>query len=132
MLKVDEATKEKAMNKLKEIKNKPDEMTIKTKQYLEGLVKIPFEIFYEEPMTKYMSTNNKLISHVIENIPTNIIKNEIENKLRYTNKEIINYNEIIQKNWFDFVKDNILLQSKNMKLKTIQYIVLYVIIKRKQ
>ena len=122
MLKVDEATKEKAMNKLKEIKNKPDEMTIKTKQYLEGLVKIPFEIFYEEPMTKYMSTNNKLISHVIENIPTNIIKNEIENKLRYTNKEIINYNEIIQKNWFDFVKDNILLQSKNMKLKTIQYI----------
>ena len=43
MLKVDESTKEKAMNKLKEIKNKPDEMTIKTKQYLEGLIKIPFE-----------------------------------------------------------------------------------------
>ena len=58
MLKVDEVTKEKAINKLKEIKNKPDEMTIKTKQYLEGLVKIPFETFYEEPITKYMKNNN--------------------------------------------------------------------------
>ena len=114
--------KKKAMNKLKEIKNKPDEMTIKTKQYLEGLVKIPFEIFYEEPMTKYMSTNNKLILHVIENIPTHIIENKIESKLKYTNKEIINYNQIIQKNWFDFVKNDLLIQSKNMKLKTIRYI----------
>ena len=122
MLKVDETTKEKAMNKLKEIKNKPDEMTIKTKQYLEGLIKIPFETFYEEPMIKYMSTNNKLLFHVINNIPTEIIKNDFEDKTKYTNKEIILYNQNIQENCLNFFKNQLLEQSKNMKLRTIQYI----------
>lgn len=122
MLKVDENTKEKAVSKLKEIKNKPDEMTIKTKQYLEGLVKIPFETFYEEPMTKYMSDNNELFLHVIKNIPEEMINYEIENKTKYTNKEIIIYNSKIQSNCIEFIKNKLLIQSKDMKLKTIQKI----------
>ena len=122
MLKVDETTKEKAVNKLKEIKNKPDEMTIKTKQYLEGLVKIPFETFYEEPMTKYMSDNNELFLYVIKNIPKEMINYEIENKTKYTNKEIIHYNSKIQNNCIEFIKNKLIVQSKDMKLKTIQKI----------
>ncbi len=122
MLKVDEATKEKAVNKLKEIKNKPDEMTIKTKQYLEGLVKIPFETFYEEPMTKYMGENNKLLLHIINNFPKDIINCEIETKTKYTNKEIIFYNNEIQNNCINYIKTLFFNESKQMKLKTIQYI----------
>ncbi len=122
MLKVDESTKEKAMNKLKEIKNKPDEMTIKTKQYLEGLIKIPFETFYEEPMIKYMTFNNKLFLHIIENIPKKITINNFKIKQKYTNKEIIFYNQNIQKDTLNFFKNELLNQCKKMKLKNIQHI----------
>ena len=119
-LKVDEATKEKAINKLKEIKNKPDEMTVKTKQYLEGLVKIPFETFYEEPMTKYMSDNNELFLHVIKNIPEEMINYEIENKTKYTNKEIIMYSKELRQ--YKVRKTNNINEKSNTKkiLKLIQ------------
>lgn len=42
--------KEKAMAKLKEYKSKSEEMTGKSRQYLEGLVRIPFYVFRHEPV----------------------------------------------------------------------------------
>ena len=46
-MKADEKIKEKAILKLKEIKGKPDQMGLKAKQYIEGLLKIPFNIYRE-------------------------------------------------------------------------------------
>jgi hypothetical protein len=58
LLKVDDNIKEKAMVKLKEVKTKSDEMGIKAKQYLEGLIKVPFGIYKEEPILKQMKDMN--------------------------------------------------------------------------
>ena len=52
VMKVPENVKEKAMLKLKEIKGKSDDSGSKAKQYLEGLLKIPFGVYCEEPILK--------------------------------------------------------------------------------
>jgi ATP-dependent Lon protease len=51
-MKVPENVKEKAMAKLKEIKCKSDDSGAKAKQYLEGLLKIPFGVYREEVVIK--------------------------------------------------------------------------------
>ena len=66
-MKVDSSVKEKALSRLNEIKGKPDEMTIKTKQYLEGLVKIPFSTYYEEPIIKTVKDNNHMFVSLLSN-----------------------------------------------------------------
>ena len=125
MLKVDDSTKEKAINKLKEIKNKPDEMTIKTKQYLEGLVKIPFEMYYEEPMTKFMKENNSMFTNIYNNLPKEFYKTIIEEKSKYTNKEITTYVSNIHTETKSYLKKFIQGESKQFKLKTFQNILTY-------
>jgi len=52
LMKASDAVKEKAIMKLKEIKGKGDENGLKAKQYLEGLLKIPFGVYREEPILK--------------------------------------------------------------------------------
>ena len=125
MLKVDEATKEKAINKLKEIKNKPDEMTVKTKQYLEGLVKIPFETFYEEPITKYMKDNNSKFINIFNNLPKELYNFIFEQKTKYTNKEINSIIVNIEKEIKINVRNIILNNYKSFKLKTFQKYITY-------
>jgi endopeptidase La len=52
LLKTSENVKEKAMSKLKEIKAKNEDSGSKARHYLDGLLKIPFNIFKEEPILK--------------------------------------------------------------------------------
>jgi ATP-dependent Lon protease len=52
VMKVPENVREKAMAKLKEIKGKSDDSGAKAKQYLEGLIKIPFGVYKEEPIIR--------------------------------------------------------------------------------
>ena len=66
---------------------KPDDMTIKTRQFLEGLVKIPFETYYEEPIIKIMKENNINYKNLFINYK-DILKNTIsDTKNKYTNNE---------------------------------------------
>ena len=44
-MKVNDNIKEKAMQKLKEIKSKSEDSGSKSRQYLDGLLKIPFGIY---------------------------------------------------------------------------------------
>ena len=60
--------KEKAITKLKEITGKPDELCFKTKQYLEGLIKIPFGSYKHEPILKVMDDINSLFHKLTSNI----------------------------------------------------------------
>lgn len=60
VMKVPENVREKAMAKLKEIKSKSDDSGAKAKQYLEGLLKIPFEVFREETILKKTKSINAL------------------------------------------------------------------------
>ena len=52
LLNTSENVKEKAMVKLKEIKSKSEDSGSKARQYLDGLLKIPFKVFKEEPILK--------------------------------------------------------------------------------
>ena len=53
LLKASDSVKEKAMQKLKEIKSKSDDSGSKARQYLDGLLKIPFKIYRKEPILNF-------------------------------------------------------------------------------
>lgn len=92
LMKTSDAIKQKAMIKLKEVKCKPEDQGSKAKQYLEGLIKIPFDIYKKEPVLCKMSDLNnmficlgKITENFYENFPIKKkytlfeIKNKIEN-----------------------------------------------------
>lgn len=67
LFKAPDAVKEKAINKMKEIKSKTDETSIKSKQYLEGLLRIPFENYKIEPILKINKINNQKFIALMNN-----------------------------------------------------------------
>jgi ATP-dependent Lon protease len=78
LLKATDTVKEKAMVKLREIKSKSDDTTTKARQYLEGLLKIPFGIYIKENIMEECGN--------IRDIYTNMfIKNEIEEFIKVNN-----------------------------------------------
>ena len=117
-----ELVKDKAMAKLKEIRNKSDDSNIKVKQYLEGILKIPFNISREEPILKCTKLLNVVFKNLIEiakpllNIPI---------KATYTNAEIYSYISNIETEILECLK-NILLTveciTKSQINKIIEYI----------
>jgi hypothetical protein len=90
LMKAPHIVKEKAINKLKEIKGKADESCSKAKQYLEGLLKIPFETCKEEPILKEIDTINTNFSLILDKIKT-IYPDKILVKSKYSNQEIFQY-----------------------------------------
>ena len=93
LMKAPEYIKEKAMSKLKEIKGKNDDSCIKTRQYLEALLKIPFGIFKEEPILKIIKETNKMFIEINKN---NYSMN-IPIKTKYSMFEISKYINDIEK-----------------------------------
>ena len=131
MLKVDSSIKDKAISKLNEMKGKPDEMTMKTKQYLEGLVKIPFSTYYEEPIIKTVKDNNQNFVNLISNY-SNIFDNiNIANKKQYTNVEIKNYINILENDCIDNFKKISIMYMNSCTLKELNSILNYIYIKIK-
>lgn len=59
LMKASDTIKEKAMTKLKELKNKSEDTGGKIRQYLEGLLKIPFGIYKKEPILVLMEQIKK-------------------------------------------------------------------------
>ena len=59
MLKVGDKVKEKAMVKLKEIKAKSEDSGSKARQFLDGLLKIPFGVYRKEEMLDYIDDIKK-------------------------------------------------------------------------
>ena len=83
-----ELVKEKAIAKLKEIKNKSDDSSGKVKQYLEGLLRIPFNTCREEPIlrsTKLINMDFKKLIELAKPLVDILIKNV------YTNAEVYGY-----------------------------------------
>ena len=111
--------KEKAIMKIKEIKSKSDDVSTKTKQYLEGLLKIPFQIYKNEPILKINKTNNQKFISMFQNHKEffNLIRNNsqeiIEKKDFYTKIEIKQYIQKIENVLYEFILLNIQLKIKN-------------------
>ena len=99
LMRANENVKEKAMQKLKEVKAKSEDSCSKARQYLDGLLKIPFGIHKKEPILNLMVEIKNIYKNSLKENKNFILKNEklkkIEIKENYTNLEIIKYkNEI--------------------------------------
>jgi ATP-dependent Lon protease len=119
MLKANETVKEKAMTKLKEIKGKPDELGSKAKQYLEGLIKIPFGVYRQEPILKRIKEYNKWFIRFITVIESFFTDLQLTKKEKYTNIEMLKTIKIIEQ----FINTNVLNIVKNsLEKQTIKQI----------
>lgn len=65
MLPVSDEVKEKAYQKLKEVSSKSEESGTKAHNYLDGLLKIPFGIYKEEPLFKSKNDLNALFKQLM-------------------------------------------------------------------
>lgn len=110
LMKANDSIKEKAMLKLKEIKGKPDEMCLKAKQYIEGLLKIPFGMYREEPLLKKVKELNDWYSRIMNVIQSLFPDLIIYKKYKYTTQEIINNIHLI----LTFLNENISKESKKV------------------
>jgi len=112
LLKVSDTVKEKAMQKLKEIKLKSEDSGSKARQYLDGLLKIPFNTYRREPILNIM---NEIKLNFLNMIQLNNITN-IPIKDTYTSLEILTSLKNIKKT---IIKDNDIINSINEKIKTL-------------
>jgi ATP-dependent Lon protease len=91
LLKAPDTVKEKAMQKLKEVKAKSEDTGSKARQFLDGLLKIPFSVYRKEPILCIMDTIRTQFMELIQtpsitNDTTNVIPGK---KDKYTSLEIL-------------------------------------------
>ena len=89
LLKAPDTVKEKAMQKLKEVKAKSEDSGSKARQFLDGLLKIPFNIYRKEPILGIMDIIRAQFTDLIH---SNIHDTQyICKKDRYTSLDILKY-----------------------------------------
>lgn len=98
LMKVPDSVKEKAMIKLKEVNAKTEDSGFKAKQYLECLLKIPFNIYRREPILYVMDTIKTQFKDICKIYKNEKWFSEIPIKAKYTGIEIFKYMKIIQDN----------------------------------
>lgn len=127
LLKASDNIKEKAIIKLKEIKAKSEDSGTKARQYLDGLLKIPFGIVREEHILTIMEDSQQLIKNVLQKIKDNEqypLQIELPTKLRYTNRELLQLTEMIRNKYIGSILSASLtgLKTNILQLKKDQII----------
>ena len=108
LLKATDSVKEKAMIKLKEVKAKSEDSGSKARQYLDGLLKIPFGIFKKEKVLDIMNEINNDFKNLIINIKTFDNELNISDKNNYSSIEIEKYITYIESTYINnILKKNI-------------------------
>jgi ATP-dependent Lon protease len=105
LMKTDDLVKEKAMVKLKEVKMKSEDTGSKAIHYLEGLLKIPFGIYKEEPILRVMQEIINDFSKLVSIVPFN-------KKQKYSGIELRKYMPLLKttvRNEFVFSQFKILV-----------------------
>jgi ATP-dependent Lon protease len=118
LLKAPDTVKEKAMQKLKEVKAKTEDTGSKARQYLDGLLKIPFCIYKREPILNLMNEIKADFRNIIQ------INKTMDKKDSYTSLEISNYLKSVHNDISPNVDPDIdanMLQTKS-KSELITYI----------
>ncbi len=105
LMKANDSIKEKAMLKLKEVKAKSEDSGSKARQYLEGLLKIPFGIYRKEHILSIMETNNTNFVEIVKNIKESNKNINIPTKEKYSALEISNYCEYLQNSYIKTVAE---------------------------
>ena len=96
LLKASDSVKEKAMMKLKEVKAKSEDSGSKARQYLDGLLKIPFGVYKREPILNMMKTIRSQFKDIHKKYNIEQLFPEIPNKEKYTSIEVLKYIKKIQ------------------------------------
>jgi len=127
LLKANDSVKEKAMIKLKEIKAKSEDSGSKARQYLDGLLKIPFSIYKKEPILDVMNETRAAFKEVINDKNIDTSKLQIPLKEKYTSIEILNYVEKIKnkdtdKKTLQTIKNELVKGDKNSLIKNVERI----------
>lgn len=91
LMKASDGIKEKAMMKLKEVKSKSDDSGSKARQYLDGLLKIPFHIYRKEPIMHTMGKTRFAFKQLYEKYGFVDIFPFIPKKDTYTSMEVVKY-----------------------------------------
>ena len=91
LLKVSDVVKEKAMMKLKEVKAKSEDAGSKARQYLDGLLKIPFNIYKKEPILNMMDKIKIQFKEIFIKNKLHESFSDIHVKERYTSIEIFKF-----------------------------------------
>tara|TARA_B100001142_G_scaffold119904_1_gene121908 strand:+ start:8582 stop:11839 length:3258 start_codon:yes stop_codon:yes gene_type:complete len=106
LLKATNTVKEKAMIKLKEVKAKSEDSGSKARQYLEGLLKVPFGVYKKEKILDSMKRISLQFNDIIQTIEpkiTDISNNfNIEMKENYTNIDILQNINYLK---YDFIEE---------------------------
>ncbi len=111
LMKADDTIKEKAMQKLKEIKSKSEDTGSKARQYLEGLLRIPFGIYKEEPILRIMNENVLKFTDLVKTLNSSMFPiTTFPVKSNYTSMEMRKYVTLLHKDY----KDNIILKLREM------------------
>ena len=105
LLKADDKVKEKAMVKLKEVKAKSEDSGSKARQYLEGLLKIPFGIYKTEPILKVMKECTSDFSKLIKSIHDVDNNTVIPLQNDYTSIEMSKYMSILEDSNLNDIQD---------------------------
>ena len=101
LLKASDNVKEKAMIKLKEIKSKSEDSGSKARQYLDGLLKVPFNIYKKEPIMYLMDEIKRDFLTIVSNYSSCV-----PCKDKYTSIEIKKYIVTIKKEIIQNLKEN--------------------------
>lgn len=96
LLKASDTVKEKAMMKLKEVKAKSEDSGSKARQYLDGLLKIPFNIYKREPILNLMDKIRLDFKELYKKYEISKLLPLIPVKEKYTSFEIVKYTKQIK------------------------------------
>jgi len=130
LLNAPDNVKEKAMLKLKEVKSKSEDSCSKARQYLDGLLKIPFNIYRKEPILYIMDSIKSDFKNYLTKYDANITNNKFTNIEinKYINQIISTHNNILpiqqyksiltnaskQNKMNNIIKINTLIESENL------------------
>ena len=112
LLKAPNNVKEKAMTKLKEIKAKPEDSGGKAKHYLDGLLKIPFGVYYTEPVLN-------MIPELLKKLKDSELDIKLVSDLNNLEKQM---NDLIKID-YSSNKSTFIMSLKNISKRTINHII---------
>ena len=96
LLKASDSVKEKAMMKLKEVKAKSEDSGSKARQYLDALLKIPFNVYKREPILNVMDKVKTQFKDTCAKHNICTVFPEIPKREKYTSIEVLKYIKKVQ------------------------------------
>ena len=117
LLKASDNVKEKAMMKLKEVKAKSEDSGSKARQYLDGLLKIPFNIYKKEPILNVMDKIRNNFKNIYKKYETDNLFKNIPNKEKYSSIEILQYVKLLEDDHTDISNNIINYNEKLIMIK---------------